>query len=149
MVGASPQQVWDVLTDPALLARLTPLLRSIDQVSGDDDEALWRWRMSGLTVLGRDVGAPEFTERMRFDEHRSIDFEHTPPEGAREWAGARGHYGLVEVAEGTHLTIGLEVEVDLPLPRAAGPAVSASMTRVIASMGDRFGTNLCRHLGVG
>ena len=37
--------------------------------------------------------------------------------------------------------------VDLPLPRALGPAVKGSMKTVINQMGDRFSTNMLQHLG--
>ncbi len=95
--------------------------------------------------------APQFTERMTFAEPERIVFTHEPPSGSRERAGAEGRYDLVEVADdpgSTHLTIDLQITVDLPLPRASGPAVRTVMKQVVARMGDRFADNLYDHLGL-
>jgi carbon monoxide dehydrogenase subunit G len=140
-VRASPQEIWDVLRDPALMARFTPFLKQITE-----DGEFWLWEMSGLEVAGLKI-APSFTERMRFDEPRRIDFSHEPPAGTREKAGAEGWYELTPTAEGTHLVTDLEITVDLPVPRAAGPVVRKAMERVIKEMGDRFSANLLQHLG--
>lgn len=142
VVAADRAAIWAVLTDPALLARLTPFVR---RISADGDA--WFWEMSGLEVLN--VGfAPKFTEAMTFTDLERIDFEHAPPSGVREKAGVRGHYVLEEVEGGTHLATLLEVTVDLPLPKVSAPAVRTAMKGVMATMGDRFSRNLLQHLGV-
>ena len=46
------------------------------------------------------------------------------------------------------LSTALSVEVDLPLPKASSIAVRGVMRTVMARMGDRFGANLERHLGL-
>lgn len=138
------ERIWAVLTDPALLAELTPLLTSIE-ADGD----LWHWRMSkvpGLSIAVR----PEFTERMTFAEPERIDFVHEPL--GDENAGAEGWYLLTDVgtadAPVTKLEISLTIRVDLPLPRLSAPAVQAAMKGVVASMGSGFATNLEKHLGL-
>jgi hypothetical protein len=103
--------------------------------------------MTRLRVLGTSI-APSFTEQMKFDAPKRIDFTHAPPAGRGERAGAQGWYVLDEVEGGTHLRISLTLSVDLPLARAARPAVQRIMSSVMAHTGDRFAANLLRHLGV-
>jgi carbon monoxide dehydrogenase subunit G len=142
VVAAPRSDIWAVLTDPVLLPRLTPLLRSID-THGD----LWCWHMVRISVLGVGIGTT-FTERMRFDEGRRIDYTHEPPRGTVERTGADGSYELSDVRGGTHLKINLTLHVDLPLPRLAESTVVGAMSATMARMGDRFSTNLLHHLGV-
>lgn len=138
--------VWNVLTDPALLPKLTPLLSRID-----DEGEHWRWHMVSLAVLGVGI-KPVFTERMTFTEGKRIDFTHDPPDGRREWAGAEGHYTLGDAEPGpdgrpaTHLEIALTLDVDMPLSRLAAPVVTRTMRATMDATGDRFGANLLRHL---
>jgi carbon monoxide dehydrogenase subunit G len=141
VVAADREAIWAALTDPALLPRLTPLLRRIE-TDGD----LWRWEMARVSVLGVGVN-PCFTERMHFDAPRRIEYTHQPPQGRVEHAGADGWYELTGVDGGTRLRISLTLSVDLPLARAAGPAVSAVMKAVMMRTGERFATNLLDHLG--
>jgi carbon monoxide dehydrogenase subunit G len=141
VVSAPPAAVWGALTDPDLVAELTPFVRSI-RADGDH----WRWELTGLSVLGIGI-APAFTERMTYDEPRRIEFRHDPPAGSDERSAVEGWYALAEVAEGTRLRTALEITLDLPLPRASGPAVRAAMRRVIDHMGDRFSAALLQHLG--
>lgn len=141
VVAAPRSDIWAALTDPALVAELTPFVRRITE---DGDH--WRWEMAGLKVLGVGV-APAFTEQMTYDEPSRIEFRHDPPPGANERSAVEGWYQLEEVADGTRLTTALSITLDLPLPRASGRAVRGAMDRVIAQMGDRFSANLLRHLG--
>ena len=141
VVPAERVEVWQVLTDPHLLPRLTPYL---DRILVDGDR--WRWEMSRLPVLSVSV-APSFTERMEFDPRSRIDFTHEPPPGTTEKAAAEGTYTLEEVApRETQLTIDLTLTVDLPLPKVAAPAVGAVMQGVINRMGEKFAENLLEHL---
>ncbi len=142
VVAADRSAIWAVLTDPVLLPKLTPLLSRIE-TDGD----LWRWHMVRLSVLGVGVN-PVFTERMTFDVEKRIDYTHEPPRGTSERAGAEGSYVLSEAEGGTHLAIGLTLDVDLPLSRLASPAVSLVMKETLLRMGQRFSVNLLRHLGV-
>ena len=142
VVAAERSDIWRVLTDPVVLPKLTPLLRRID-ADGD----IWVWHLIRLSVLGVGISS-SFTERMIFDEGRRIDYNHEPPKGQTERTGADGTYELSDVSGGTHLKIALTLHVDLPLSRAARPAVCAAMNRTIAHTGDRFSANLLRHLGV-
>ena len=141
IVAAPRAEIWAALTDPALVAELTPFVRRITE---DGDH--WRWEMSGLTVLGVGV-APAFTELMTYDEPRRIEFRHDPPDGATERSAVEGWYELEEVEAGTRLVTSLEITLDLPLPKVSGKAVRATMNTVIDQMGDRFSKNLLAHLG--
>src|SRR6478672_11036892 len=92
VVAADREAIWAALTDPEVLPRLTPLLRSID-TDGD----LWRWHLTRFTILGIGL-APCFTERMRFDAPHRIDYTHEPPSGRGEPAGADGRDALDDAA---------------------------------------------------
>lgn len=141
VVAAPRSEIWAVLTDPGLVAEMTPFVR---RITADGEH--WRWEMSGLTVLGVGV-SPAFTERMTYDEPRRIEFHHDPPPGATERSAVEGWYELEEVEEGTRLTTALEITLDLPLPKMSGRAVTAAMNAVIDQMGERFSRNLLAHLG--
>jgi len=142
VVLAPQQDIWDVLVDPALMARFTPFLR---QITAEGDH--WLWELSGLNVLGLKI-APAFTERMVFDEPDRIEFRHDPPAGTTEQAGVEGWYALRPLDDGTELATDLTITVDLPLPKASGRAVRATMKKVIDRMGDEFSKRLLDHLGV-
>ena len=77
-LSASRGRVWDALTDTALLARLTPYVRRID-----DHGDRWTWHLVQIPVLGSMV-SPSFTEVMTFDEPSRIDFVHDPDRTRRE-----------------------------------------------------------------
>ena len=62
VVTAGRERVWDLLTDPDAVARLTPFLQRIEV---EDD--LWIWHMGNIPGLPVKF-APTFTERMRFTE---------------------------------------------------------------------------------
>jgi carbon monoxide dehydrogenase subunit G len=141
VVSTTPDQVWEVLTDPDLVAEMTPFVQRIT-AAGEH----WTWQLAGLKVLGVGV-APAFTERMAYDEPRRIDFQHDPPDGATERSGVEGWYLLEEADGGTRLTTSLEITLDLPLPRASARAVRGAMDKVIDQMGERFSKNLLAHLG--
>lgn len=141
-MAAPRPDIWAVLTDPVLLPKLTPLLDRID-TSGD----LWTWHMKQIAGLGVGI-SPEFTEKMVFDDGKRIDYTHTPPEGVHERTGAEGWYVLKDVEGGTHLSISLTLSVELPLPKAARRAVQGIMKSTMTRTGDKFSTNLVRHLGI-
>jgi carbon monoxide dehydrogenase subunit G len=141
VVEADQKEIWAVLVDPDLMARLTKYVKRITE-----DGEHWRWELSGLEVLGRAV-APSFTERMVFDEPDRIEFHHEPP-GRREPAGVNGWYQLTALPDGaTRLETDMSICVDLPLPRVSGRAVERVMAKVLDSMGDGFSANLLAHLG--
>ncbi|MEO3938578.1 SRPBCC family protein [Dermatophilaceae bacterium Soc4.6] len=142
VVKAPKDEIWAAITDPEVLPRLTPLIQSIE-TQGD----LWRWRLASLSVLGVTVD-PSFTERMRFDPSRRIDYHHEPPAGTHERAGATGSYVLADHADGTHLAITIVLTVELPLPRLSARAVEGVMRTVMLQTGNRFAGNLDRHLGI-
>lgn len=141
-VTADVDAVWAVLTDPALLAHLTPFLHSVRP----DGEEHWVWQMTKVPVLGKSFSFT-FRERMDFDEPHRIDFTHDPAPGAGETAGVAGWYALKEHLRGTRLETSMEITVDLPFPGLVRPAVEAGMKGVIAVMGQRFSHNLLHHLG--
>jgi hypothetical protein len=145
VVLARRGEIWAALVDPVLMARLTPFLRNI---TADGDH--WLWEMTGLNVLGVKV-VPAFTERMVFTEPERIEFHHDPPASANEKAGVEGWYSLTPADAGdeaaTRLVTELRITLDLPLPKAAGPAVRAAMRKVVDAMGDRFSQRLLDHLG--
>lgn len=130
--------VWDVLRDAGTVARLTPMVRSIE-----DHGSTWLWKLAPIEVLGRSIGL-SFTERMEFTPQERIVYTHAP-DGA-ERAGVEGTYELSDAGPGTRLAIRLGVEVDLPFPRLAKPAVHTSMQAVIAAMGAGFARSLEREL---
>jgi carbon monoxide dehydrogenase subunit G len=138
VVKAPRREIWAALTDPAALTRMTPFLERID-ADGDT----WIWHMKRIGALGVELN-PVFTEQMTFDDGQRIVFTHTPPAGVTERAGADGTYDLSDAEGGTRLAISLTIEVELPLPKAATPAVTRVMSRTIATMGDRFSANLIR-----
>ncbi len=142
-VPASPSAIWALLSDPELLARFTPLIRTI-HADGD----LWCWQLTGVSALGVEV-APSFSERMSLVDEERIDFRHDPPDGASERAGADGTYTLTDLGEGrTRLFIDIAIWVDLPLPRLSRRAVERVMTESMERTGDRFAANLYRHLDI-
>lgn len=145
-VAAERARIWEVLSDPDLLAQLTPLVRRIE-ADGDT----WVWHMAGIEVLGIEV-APVFTEDMDLTPQERIDFAHDPPAGARERGGADGHYLLSddETAEdpATRLEIRIAIHVDLPLPKLSRTAVEMVMEQSMARTGAAFARNLLRHLGI-
>ena len=140
-VSATREEVWAVLTDPDLLVKLTPFLKKI-RTDGDT----WRWELARVPILSTAV-SPVFTEQMSFTEPSRIEFTHEAPSGVRERAGVEGWYSLQEKGAGTLLGISLGVEVDLPLPALARPAVITGMKGVLAGMGRKFSANLLAHLG--
>ena len=142
IVPAERADIWAALTDPKLLPELTPLLRRID-AQGDT----WTWHMACISALGVSI-SPSFTERMTFRAGRRIEYTHAPPPGTRERAGAEGWYDLSDTDDGTALKISLTLEVDLPLPRSAKPAVRRVMQATMNRMGDKFSANLMHHLGL-
>ena len=146
-MDATRGQVWAVLNDPDLVARLTPLVRSIT----DDGEDHWRWQLGGIDVLGSSL-SPSFTVAMDFDPQQRIDITPAPPPGRPERAAVTGWYVLAEPPRGrrgVHLSTSLEIAVDLPLPRLSRFAVEASMQRVVDGMGAVFAKNLLAHLSKG
>jgi carbon monoxide dehydrogenase subunit G len=140
-ISAPRDAVWDALTDPQLLPRLTPMLEHIEA-----DGTTWRWSMVCISALGVSI-APSFTEHMTFEPRERIAYTHRPPAGVRERAGAEGVYKLSDVDRGTRLRIELTLTVDLPLPKAAGAAVRGVMHSMMSRTGDRFAANLLTHLG--
>ena len=140
-VTAGVHEVWDVLTDPVLVARLTPFLHTVRP-----DGEHWVWQMTKVPVLGKSFSFT-FRERMDFDPKSRIDFTHDPAPGADEAAGVVGWYALKEHPRGTRLETSMEITVDLPFPGLVRPAVEAAMKGVIAVMGQRFSHNLLHHLG--
>ena len=133
--------VWDLLVDPAAVARLTPLVGSIDV----DEHGRWVWCLQRVPVPGRRLDLT-MTEEMSFDPKRRIEFTSAPlGDGIR--AGADGHYVLEPLDGATRLSIELTVTAQLPLPSLARPAVQATMQQVLNHMGNRFAANMLAELG--
>jgi carbon monoxide dehydrogenase subunit G len=137
---SSRQDVWNALTDPELLPKLTPYLNRID-VDGDR----WTWQVTKVPVLGKNIGST-FTEVMTFDEPKRIGFEHDP-QRTEEKTEVQGEYHLEDAGSGTRVSIELGVTVELPFPRGMRRPVEGAIAAVMAGMGRRFATNLLRHLG--
>lgn len=137
------ERVWDVVSDPACLAALTPL---IDRIEADGDH--WCWKLRGIDGLGISV-EPSFTERMTFDEPERIAYEPDPPAGATERFGATGTYVLDSLpGDRTRLFIDITLHAELPLPRLARRAVEGVMAKTMDATGKRFAENLYRHLDI-
>jgi carbon monoxide dehydrogenase subunit G len=130
--------VWEVLSNAGQVAKLTPMVRSIE-----DHGHTWVWTLAPIQVLGKKIGLC-FTERMELEPKTRIEYTHAPQ--GQERAGVEGTYRLSDTGSGTRLSIQLGVHVDLPFPKLARPAVQASMHGVLAAMGAGFAHNLDRHL---
>ncbi len=138
---SSRSEVWDALTDAALVAKITPYVTSID-VDGDR----WVWRMGTIPVLGISV-APHFTEVMEFKPEERIEFHHDTSR-TEEMTAVEGTYVLADRTDGgTDVDIDLEIVVRLPLPGLARVAVERVMSGVVKHMGTVFSRNLLKHLG--
>ncbi|HEX6148497.1 CoxG family protein [Nocardioides sp.] len=134
------EAVWEVLVDPDAIARLTPLVSSIDV----DDDGRWIWCLQGVPAPGRRFDLT-MTEEMTFQPRTRIEFTHAPLERGVA-AGADGRYTLDPVDDGTRLSIELTVTARLPLPGLAAPAVHTVMQQVLDRMGTRFAANLLEEL---
>lgn len=142
-VPVEPERIWDVLTQPELVAELTPLVDRIERRG-----QLWTWTLAGISGLGLEV-APSFTVRMTFTPISRIDYRHEPPPGARERAGVNGTYQITRVGEASSkLKIDLTLSVDLPLPGVSRRAVEPVMATTMTRAGSGFARNLYRHLGL-
>lgn len=139
-VPHSRDLVWEVLTDPTTIAKLTPMVRSIT-AKGDR----WRWQLARIPVLGQSFELG-FTEAMAYEPKTSITFTHAPQGDER--AGTDGRYDLSDSDKkgSTDLRIELTVTVDLPFPRLAKPAVQATMQGVLTAMGSGFGRAIEKEL---
>ncbi len=137
---SSRSDVWDALTDPVLLPKLTPYLQRID-VDGDR----WTWHVTKVPVLGKNIGS-SFTEVMTFEKPTRIEYQHDP-QRTEEKTSVHGDYHLEDKGSGTRVSIELRVSVELPFPRAMRRPVEGAIAAVMAGMGRRFSTNLLRHLG--
>ena len=142
VLRSSRSEVWAALTDADLIARITPYVTSIE-VDGDR----WLWRMVSIPVLGASV-APRFTEVMSFAPQERIDFTHDPSR-PDEMTAVEGTYRLADHADGTEVSIELDIACSLPLPGLARPAVERVMSGVGKHMGTVFSRNLLAHLGEG
>ena len=140
-VRSSVDEVWALLVQPDVLVRHTPFLHAIDDLG----DGRWVWRVGGIRYPGG-VFTSSFTERMTFDEPRSIVFSHEPATD-HEHAGAEGRYELTPRGSGATLDIALSVTARLPVPRAGRPVVGKAMDVVIAQMGKAFAAGLLKDLG--
>jgi carbon monoxide dehydrogenase subunit G len=137
---SSRKDVWNALTDPELLPKLTPYLQRIDV-----EDNRWTWNVTRVPVLGKSIGTT-FTEVMTFEEPHRIAFTHDSSR-TDENSGVEGEYLLEEAGSGCLVSIDLGVSVELPFPKATRRAVEGTMKGVMAAMGRRFAHNLLRHLG--
>src|SRR5690242_9396915 len=93
VLEAPRSEVWAILTDADLIARMTPYVTSI-AVDGDR----WVWRMGTIPVLGISV-APTFTEVMELHPEERIEFSHDPAR-SDEMTAVEGTYLLTDHAGG-------------------------------------------------
>ncbi len=134
--------VWDLLVDPAAVARMTPLVASIDV----DDEGRWVWCLQRVPLPGRRLDLV-MTEEMTFTPTSRIEFTHPPLRQGLQ-AGATGHYALEPAGDdATRLSIELTITAQLPVPRAARRAVEPAMQQVLNQMGIRFAHHMEDELG--
>lgn len=140
-VTADVEAVWAALTDPDLLARMTPFLHRVRPEGAEH----WVWELTKVPVMGTSF-AFTFRERMTFEKPRRIGFTHDPEPGRHEAAGVEGWYALEPRGTGTDLATSLTITVDLPFPRLLRPAVTVAMKGVVALMEQRFSANLLQHL---
>lgn len=143
VVPAPRDEIWAIVSDPAALAELTPLIESIEP-AGD----VWTWQLKGLSALGVSV-APSFTERMYLDAPELMEYVHEPPEGVDELAGAHGTYRLTSISPtSTRLEIDITLCADLPLPKFSRRAVEKVMATTMRRTGDSFAERLYERLGI-
>ena len=136
-------QIWEILTNPATLAELTPLVPSIE-ASGSE----WLWTLNGIEALGIKLEAT-FTENMQFTEERQIVFTHNPPRGTKERAAVDGIYDVTLLGpKSTDLKVDLTLSVELPLPRLSRHAVEPIILTTMRTTGQHFATNLYERLGL-
>lgn len=142
-VPVDRSDIWDVISDPHMLAELTPL---IDRITVNGEH--WCWKLSGISALGVDI-APSFTEKMEFTPGERIEFSHEPTAEGRERAGAQGFYELGDTDDGmTRLFVDITIHAELPLPRASRRAVERIMRSSMEATGNRFAENLYKHLDI-
>ena len=134
------EAVWELLVDSAEVARMTPLVHSIEV----DDQGRWVWHLRKVPLLGRGIDLT-MTEEMDFTPTSRIEFRHGPLGGGSR-AGAEGHYALESVAGRTRLEIDLTVRAQLPVPGVTRAAVQPAMHGVLAQMGHRFAANMLAEL---
>ncbi len=137
---SSREDIWAALTDPTLLPKLTPYLHRID---ADGDR--WTWHVAKVPMLGKSIGST-FTEVMTLDPKTRICFQHDP-EKKDEQTEVRGEYHLEDRQAGTRVSIDIEVDVELPFPKAMRRPVEGAIRTVMAGMGRVFARNLLKHLG--
>jgi carbon monoxide dehydrogenase subunit G len=142
-VAAPREDIWAIVTSPDALAELTPL---IDRITADGDR--WCWQLKRISALGVNV-EPSFTEHMTFEDGRRMTFEHRPPPGKSEVAGASGVYTLADRPDGgTDLSVDITIHVELPWPSISRRAVQRVMAGLMARTGDKFAENLYARLGI-
>ena len=142
-VPAPRDAIWAIVTSPQALAELTPL---IDRIAADGDT--WCWKLKPIAALGVRI-EPSFTEQMTFDGEERMTFEHRPPAGTSELAGARGVYTLADRPDGgTDLSVDITIHVELPLPKISRRAVERVMAAMMSRTGDKFAENLYARLGI-
>ena len=119
-----------MLTDPALVARLTPFLHTV-RAEGEH----WVWQMTKVPVLGKSFSFT-FRERMDFDPSRTASTSPTTrAPGADEARRRRRLVRARDAPEGTRLETSMEITVDLPFPGVVRPAVETAMKGVVARDG--------------
>lgn len=136
-------EVWAILADPSAVARLTPLVTSIEV----DDQDRWVWTLQRVPLSGRRLDLT-MVEEMTFAPRSRIDYTHGPLSTTAR-AGAEGFYGLEQVEAGTRLSIELTVSVQLPFPSLARRAVEPAMQQVLHQMGNRFAAGMLKELSQG
>lgn len=134
------EAVWDILVDPDAVARMTPLVESIEV----DDQGRWVWSLRRVPLPGHLLDLT-MVEEMTFTPHTRIEFSHGPLERG-DRAGAEGYYALEPLDGATRLSIELTITVQAPLPRLARAAVEPTMQRVLTHMGNRFAAAMLAEL---
>src|SRR3954454_22833804 len=113
---SSRKDVWNALTDPELLPKLTPYLQRIDV---EDDK--WTWNVTKVPLLGKSIGTT-FTEVMTFEEPHRIAFTHDK-ERFEEQSAVEGEYILEDAGQGCRVSIEIGVSVELPCAKVTRRAV--------------------------
>lgn len=135
-------RVWEALVDPDLVARLTPMVKSIS--TSPDDAETWIWHLRTIPVVGVAI-EPHFTVKMTFTPEEHISYSPVP--GQKENTCVTGEYGLTATGESsTHLSIHLTITVALPLPKMSRRVVHPVMQATLATMGVGFARALDREL---
>ena len=103
--------IWKVLSEPANYEALMPGIESHTETS----PGVWRWRFAPQGGFGMSV-RPTFSVRYELDGSEAVRFSYVPTSSG-EVTAASGAFAVADAARGTRVTMRLDAQLDLPIPR--------------------------------